>query len=421
MNDHENTVVITTTAILETLLINILVTFFFYNQQPNQEVYLVLNPHPLFIFSLIMGLRYGIRIGTFSAFISCLAYYDVYDQVFGNAELFFTQFKYYIHPLTFLWGGFIVGAFRDNHRRKQRKANETIELLRETNTHLERDYGYLESIQKDLKSQIIQADESIISLYDIAKRLGSFEIEDLYTETIGIIKKYIKATKISLYTVDTDHDFLRLKISYGDFEATNSIKASTCSWYSLVEKERKVLKNPDYTENDTLPLMVAPLVRHEKIIALLLVHSMEFDMVSEYAFTLFQLIVDWINRTLETATFVESLLENRFIGNTLLIHDSKYFLKHIKIERRRKNEFGIDYCILSYRVKNYELQELDALVRKTLRPVDKAYYNKNKQVITFLFPATKRENVIFIEDRILKNSNNRLEKIYLDPLEKAVT
>ena len=165
MNDKSKTVAITISAIIETLLVNLLVIFFFYKLQPNQDVFLVLNPHPLLIFSLIMGLRYGFKIGTFSAFLSCLFYFDVHVEIFGNAELFFTQFKYYKQPLIFLWGGFILGAFKDNHRRKLRKANETIEFLTKENEHLEKDYNFLESIQKDLKGQIIKADESIISLY----------------------------------------------------------------------------------------------------------------------------------------------------------------------------------------------------------------------------------------------------------------
>ncbi len=417
MNRKESTIVEITTVLLEILLVNILINFFFYELQPNQADYLSLNPHPLFLFSLIMGLRYGIKGGVFSACISGLFYFDVYMQTHGNVELFFTYFKYYKNPLLFLWGGFILGAFRDNHRRKVRKANETIDFLTQENANLEKDYMYLDSIQKELKNQIIKSDESISSLYDIAKKLESFEIEEIYTETIGVLMKYLKATNISLYTVDREHDYLRLKISYSDVERSNSIKASTCSWFLHVDKERKVVKNPNYRASDDVPLMVAPLIRDNRVIAAVIITSMEFDMISEYAFNLFQLIIDWINRTLEKAKYVESLKGSKYIGTSKLIKDSNYFMNQIKIERRRKKEFGMEYCLLSYRVKDCELITIDTLVKDTLRAVDLAYYNENKQVITFLLPATKREHAILIEDRIEKNFSDNFVKIDLAPLD----
>ncbi len=421
MKYKENTVVEITTAILETLLVNIVVNFFFFDQQPNQVVYFTLNPHPLLLFSLIMGLRYGIKMGLVAACISCLFYFDAYLQLHGDVKLFFTYFKYYKYPLLFLWSGFILGAFKDNHRRQVRKANETIAVLRKANDTLEKDYAYLERIEKELKNQIIKSDESIMSLYDIAKKLESFEIEEIYTETIGVLKKYLRATNITLYTVDKDQKYLRLKISYSDRENPNSIQAATCPWFLLIEKERRVVKNPHYREGDAVPMMVAPLMRNGKIIAAVLITSMEFDMISEYAFNLFQLIIDWINRTLEKAKYVESLMESKYIENTKLIQDSAYFMNQIKIERRRKIEFGMEYCILSYRVQDCDLATIDSLVRDTLRAVDLAYYNKAKGVITFLFPATKQEHANLIEERIQKKFCANFEKIYLDPLDKGVS
>ena len=414
MNTKESKFIKSLYSILETILINYLVYFFFFKRQANQEVYLLLNPNPLLFLSLIMGLRYGIKLGTFSAFISCLFYLSVYGQINGSLELFFSYFKYYKYPLLFLWSGFILGAFKDNHIRQLKNANDNIEVLTRENNNLEIDFKNVEAIQKELKNQIIKSDESIASLYEIAIKLESFEMEDVYTETIGILKKYLKVNSISLYTLDDDQQYLRLKISYGDIEEEiNSIKASTCPWFFLVNKEKKVVKNPYYKEGESRPLMIAPLIRDNKIIAVVCINNMEFSIISEYALNFFQLITDWTNRALEKATFVESLMESKYIENTKLIKDSSYFIKHINIEQRRKNEFDMEFCLFSYMVKDLTVKEIDSLVSKTLRTVDLPYYNEKKQILTLLLPATKRFNGSLIEKKIDTNFGNKLVKIDL--------
>ena len=366
-----------------------------------------------------MGLRYGFIVGTIAACISSLFYANVHFEVYGNLEAFFTQFKYFKQPLLFIWSGFVLGVFKDNYRRKIKQSQESIELLTKEYHNLERDYDSVKAIQRDLKNQIIKADESIVSLYNIAKSLESFEVEELYTETIGILKKYLKATDLSLYTIDDKHDFLRLKISYGDSNPLPSVKASTCAWLSFVEEEKKALKIPTYTTGDTHPLMAAPLIIQDKIIGIVLINSMEFDVVSEYAFVLFQLIIDWINRTIEKATFVESLMENKYIDNTHIIKNSRYFRDLILIEKRRRIEFDIEYCILSYRVRTSTLEQIDTFSRKILRSVDKIYYNRDKEVLTFLLPATNRANAHIIENKISLYFKEALEKIELNPLDNG--
>lgn len=405
-------------CIIETILINIIVYFFFFARQANQEVYLFLNPNPLLFLSLVMGLRYGMKLGSISAIISCAFYMNVFMKTNGDIKIFFNFFKYYKYPLLFLWSAFVLGAFSDNYKRKLKISKENIELVKKDNKYLEKDYKVLEKILNELKNQIIGSDESIISLYDIATRLESFETEEIYTETIGILIKYLRATDISLYTYDNKNGYLRLKISYGKVnEESSSIEAFTCPWFTKVSQARKVVKvATDFEENDS-PLMSAPLIRNKKIIAVVNIKAMEFNMISEYAFNLFQLIIDWINRSLDKATYVETLKESKYLNNTHLV-TAKYFKDRIMIEKRRKTEFGMNYCFLAYRVINLNLEEIDKLVIKTLRDVDVAYYNFDSNTLSFLLPATNKSNDFILEQKIKKNFNNNLTSIDLKQSEE---
>lgn len=403
-------------SIVETLIINVIFYFIFYVHPINQEIYLSLNPHPILFLVMFMGLRYGIGLSLISAVISCVFYISVFVSVNGTMLHFFEYFDNYKYPLLYLWTGFIFGAFRDNHFIKMEKLDSRIKALESENKFLRKDYKLLEDIQKELKQQIIGSDQSIISLYDIATSLASFNSEDIYTETVGILKKYLKVTSVALFDFDEANRYLRLKIFYGDSSnKRNSIDVNECFWFDKIEKERKVMKILNKVDENS-PLMVAPLIKNDKILAIISIYKMEFDMVSEYAFNLFQLIIDWINKALENATYVETLKNERNVDDTVLVNAS-YLRKRLEIERRRKKEFKMDYCFLSYRLEGFSIKEIDAIVRKTLRPFDLAYYNVKSRTISFLMPATNSNNTLILEEKLKRSFNDKLVDIELSPLE----
>jgi len=416
LNNNENSIKKTLICITETIIVNFILFLFIFKKQANQEVYLFLNPNPLLFLSIIMGLRYGLKLGLFSSLISCAFYIYAFFDLYNDFSLFYSSIEYYKYPLLFLWSGAILGAFKDNHRREINKLNNDYNMLKLEKNDLEADYILLEKIEKELKTQIIKSDESIISLYEIATKLETFEEEDIYTETIGVLKKYLKATNITLYTYEKESNYLRLKISYGVILEKTSIDASKCEWFKKVKEIKDVVKIPYVTESSTNPLMSAPLIRDNEIIAIVNINKMDFDMLSEYAYNLFQLIIQWINRTLQKAAFVEKLVDNKYIENTKLV-TAQHFRKRFEIEKRRKNEFGIDYCILSYRVVNLTLEELDKLCNKTLRNADIAYYNINRNTLSFLLPATKKSNSFLIIEKINNNFQDHLKPIELKILE----
>ncbi len=405
-------------CVAETIVYNWVVYYLFYKIQPNQEIYLYLNPHPLLFLAMFMGLRYGIKLSTLSSSISCIFFIYIFYLLKSDINLFFNFFKYYKYPLLFLWTSFIFGAFRDNHKRKLQLANDQIFDLTKKNKELEKDYKVIDKIQTELKKQIIGSDESIISLYDIATKLETFETEDIFTETIGVLKKYLRATNISLYAFDKVNNYLRLKISYGDYDSdVNSIYAPDCHWFKEVDKERKVVKIGYHPEDTIQPIMVGPLIRNGEIIAVVNIKKMEFDMISEYAFNLFQLIIDWINRALDKATYVENLLEDKYMGDTQLV-SSQYFKKRLEIEKRRLTEFGMEYCFISYRIVDLSINQIDDLVKNTLRHVDIAYYNDSKNTLSFLLPATKKSNSFIFEQKIKDKFDQQLVKIELKNAEE---
>jgi hypothetical protein len=397
-------------SIIETLVINVIVYYFFYMMQANQELYINLNPHPLIFLCGFMGLRYGKKIGAVTSLITCVFYIYVFVALGNELSVFFEYFTNFKNPLIFLWMALILGTFRDNHYYKMEKAEAENDLLNEDYKKLENDFHIIDKVQKELKHQIIGSNESIISLYDIASKLETFEIEDIFTETIGVLKKYLKVTAASIYYYDEKSQYLRLKILYGDnLLDRSSFPISEFPCYEEAIRTHSVVKWKQ-GDKDNQPLMVAPLIKDGKIIAFINIESMDFDILSEYAHRLFNLITDWVSKALSKANYVEDLTNSKYIDGTILA-TPEYFEKRLAIEERRRKEFNMEYGILKYKNNAFCVYDLNKTVSKALRVVDVVGYDKESKVLSILMPATKNNALHIIEERIANNFGYKLEKI----------
>ncbi|SHH80981.1 GAF domain-containing protein [Clostridium grantii] len=397
-------------SVLETILFNVIVYYIFFILQSNQEVYLNLNPHPLFILSIVMGLRYGKKMGFVSACISVCFFVYVFLQINKDINLLVEYFNNYKYILLFLWSAVVLGTFKDNYTSNIKKQSDEINLLEESFAQLKKDYSVSEKIQKELKRQIISSEESIISLYDIASKLETFETEELYTETIGILAKYLRATAISIYYYSEESNYLRLKISYGnEIEDRKSLLITNSKGFSQVIYKERVVRWQEIEEED-FPLMSAPLVRNNKVIAVVNIENMDFDRISEYAFQLFKLIMDWVNKSLNQAIYIDEMKESKYIKETKLMKIN-FFQERLKVEEQRKKDFGMDFGLLKYKVFDLSLQSINDKATKSLRSVDIISYDINNKILFILVPATAKENLYIVEDRILTNFKESITKI----------
>lgn len=397
-------------TIIETLVVNAIVYLLFYMLKANQEVYINLNPHPLIFFSAFMGLRYGKKLGLLSAVITSYIYILVFVSLNYELSFFFQYFSNFKNPLICLWIALILGIFRDNHLYNTAKLKDENKTLKEEYLKLEKDFHVIDRVQKELKNQIIGSNESIISLYDIASKLETFEIEDIFTEIIGVLKKYLKVTSASIYYYDEVNQFLRLKIKYGEnIIDRSSFAIDEFPCYESAIKSRTVVK---WKKGDSKkqPLMVAPIIKNNKIIAFINIENMEFDVLSEYAYRLFTLITDWVNKALSKAHFIDEISEKKYIDNTLFAVP-EYFNKRVAVEEDRRIKFSMEYGLLKLKNESFRIEELNSIVSRSLRIVDIASYDVETKILSILLPATKLKDMHIIEERFLTHFEYKLSKI----------
>lgn len=398
-------------SLAETLVVNMVCYYIFFVWQSNQDVYLLLNPHPSFLLSLLVGARYGNVAGLISSLVSCLFYIYAHFEVNHNIGNVFTYFQYYKFLLMFIMGAVLTGYIKDKLDIRSELQKHEISLLTESYKHLKKNHHDLEKTQQELKKQIINSEESILHLYEIASRLDTLDMEGVYTETVGILKKYLKADTISIYSYIEESRYLRLKlkIGQGGFDK-RSIDIGSSKGFTMVTEEKRAIRWNEVKE-DQFALMSAPIMKDDKILAVVNIEKMDFDKLSEYAFQLFKLIIDWVNKALSQAIYVDELKESKYIPQTNWLRYD-YFIERLKEEERRLQEFGMEFCLLNFILEQHEEpRSLSEVLSGYLRSVDVVGYDEQRGVLYILLPATPKNDLIVVEQRILSKMGHLLGRI----------
>ncbi len=373
-----------------------------------QIPFLTMNLHPLFIVSCIIGIRHGFLAGLLSSLVSSFVYFFSYSYLDLDPMLFFNSYEYYKYPLIFTLGGYLSGRISDSNSQKLHEMQKENKIILKEYDQLENTYSKTIQMYNELKEQIVGAEYSIFSLYDIASSLQTTNPEKVYTESIGLLYKFIKARSVTLYTLEKN-GYMRMKIHFGKKHNKNRTKkySEDPMYQEAIRTKRAVRWNRDAGED--APIFSAPIVAKDKVIGIIDIESIDFEYVTEYSFSIFQVISDWIAKALYQALEIDKQFK-------LMGVDYSNMLELPQIERQkqeeiiRKEKYGLPYCSASYNLGNADSDKVVPLLQKSLRNVDYIAYDRKNNRVVILLPATDEENYIIVENRLFSALGYRLDR-----------
>lgn len=394
-------------SFLESLALNLLAFIVFFILNPVREDFMNMNLHPLLIITAFMAMKYGNYLGLLSATISTIIFIYSYSLLGKDLYLFFTDFAHYKFLLMFYLSAIVLGKFKDD-KEKQRK----YKTLKEKYEKLQKNHEKTKLIKEELQEQIVGAEESILSLYEIASSLESLDAEEIYTGIMKVLAKFLQVKRASIYTLNDKKDFLRLKLCIGkQSELENSIDLNENSYFKSVVNNKEVIKKPQGCLSET-PLFSAPLIDDKKeVIGIINVEKMNFEMITAHSYNLFKIIIDWTNKSLARALLVEKRVSNEKYYKSTDIIKYEQFKKRLTEERIRRNRYDMSYGLIKFKKGNYNLNKLDEIFKNLIRDVDIVAYNEKAKTIYVLFPVTPNKFIPKIRRRILKAFNHQLEMI----------
>jgi len=387
-------------CVIENLALSALIYAVWFALSPRQEHFLTMNLHPLLIMVAMSALRYGNYLGLVSATFASIVFLYANYVLGRDLVLFFTSWEHYKFLLMFFLTAVVLGTVRDyGDQRVAELETQLSDVQDERNALLEAQQK-ANIINRELKRQIIGTEDSILSLYNLSLALESLRPETLYSEVASVLARFLRAQAVSIYTVEANGEFLRLKVDLGhDTLPPKSLRASEHQYLTTVLKEQKAYRvSIESAPSD--PLFSAPILRDDKVIAVINVDQAIFHAVTEYSFQLFRLVVEWTARSLERALDVdEARTAVHYLPNSRFLR-MPYFEERLAEERQRFVKFGLPYKLLALDCEHSALPALEQSLNQCLRLSDVRGYDESKQRVLVLLPLTDAGNLANVQARL---------------------
>lgn len=378
----------------------IFLVFFYFN--PLRAAFITMNIHPLLILVALMSLRYGNYLGLFCAAVASATFVYAYHLLGRDLIIFFLEWSHYKFILMFFLTAVLLGSAKD-------RSDIAIDRLREDLAETKKELADLSENEKkshfiasELKKQIVGAEDSILSLYEVATSLNTVHSEEVYTEVMTVMARFLRAKAVAIYVVDRDPGYLRLKVHMGDSEGLKvSLRVDDHAYLQSVVHELKVV-NVGSDSAATDPLFSAPIIKEGKAIAVINIEDADMSMVTQYTYNLFKIIVEWISKALTRALEIEDVVERDAYLPGTIIRKWEHFVARVEEEKRRYTKFGLPYGLIRMPRGDYPLEDISTKLRGLIRQVDAVGFDTSQNEIQILLPITTCAVLAKVAERLEK-------------------
>ncbi|NOU90886.1 hypothetical protein GC102_34920 [Paenibacillus sp. LMG 31460] len=370
------------------------------------------SPNPFLFVTLYFSLRYGTRIGAASAVGASLLHILTYLQINGDLFGLFDQWDQ-ANWFVCYWGiALFVGHVSSDLRFRYAILADEFEDNKQQLAKMDTSYHDLLFVKKALETKVVGAQESMYTLYKIAKALDSEDSEIIFTDAVRLCKDLIQAGSIVIYRMSPGGDVLRLKVYYGaETHYPSTVFLDQPSLYSQVCNEKTIQMRPE-GESADIPILAGPLLDENKqIIGIIGLNGLDFVALNKHTMDLFRLILTWMGESCVKAFQKEQKLnEQRYFPNTRVMKPD-YFYAKLNEETIRATDFAQKFLLLQIPIEFSEMEETEALIeinaltQQMLRDEDAMAYDSFRGELLFLLPATSPELASRIEDRIRDRFN----------------
>ncbi len=387
-------------CILENVVILAVIFLIWFTYNPMRENFIHINLHPLLILVALMSLKYGNYLGVLSASMASLVFLYAYHLLGRDLIIFFTEWSHYKFILMFFLTAVVLGSFKDRKdltitdlRAELLRAEAEIEQLTEFDKKSR-------VINEQLHKQIVGAEDSLLSLHEVANALESVEPEVIYTEMMTVLARFLEARTVSIYSVDNENGYVRLKLRMGGAGVmASSLKIAEHPYLQQVINEQCIARQ-SAESHASEPVFSAPIIKDSKTVAVINVEEAGLWAVTEYYYNLFRVIVGWCNKALVRAMEYERVACKQCYYTESRIMQMGQFEKRVEEEEKRRSKFGLDYSLITLKNVRHSLPALNEAVNDLLRTVDVAAYDPRQSELHILLPVTARDFAAKVEARL---------------------
>ncbi|MCL4378199.1 MAG: hypothetical protein M1409_07465 [Actinobacteria bacterium] len=351
------------------------------------------------VYIVIMGILWGQTQAYISMILSSALYIGM--NLFSGTDLitFFYTPGNLLRLAVYVLAGIVTGYSIERKNRELESKELSFQSLKNKYMFLADIYNETRIVKNELESQIIDAEDSFSAIYKIIQEVDSLEIEKVFSGAISAIERIMKTNQVSIYTLNNDgtSKFMRLKARslLLKEKVPNSIIVSEFNAVREVINTKSLFINRKFEPG--IPIMIAPVLDDKNVIAVISIHSTEFENLTVYYKNLFQTVTELITNAIKRAYFFEaSLKDKRYVANTRIL--TPYTFDKILSEiKNNKAELGMSYTLLKVKNPDKPYKEISDRIVTAIRDNDYIGLSNDENIYILLSNTQNNYSGILID------------------------
>lgn len=350
------------------------------NFQDDSTVNSITNLDFSYVYIIIIGLLYGKKQTMWSVLLSSVYLIMRYISYGSDFVWLFYRTEPMIHIATYMFIGTAVGYVTDMKDKTLAESRQQLENAKKRFDFL---YGnYLDAVHlKDtFYKQVLNNSNSLGKTAHIFKQLESVRRDQLYVAACNVVCEFLGVENAALYTVGRNGYYLRLRVRKGEICANipQSLKIEDNPYLLELFEEKHVFINKSLQRD--IPDMAAPIRFGDKIIAVIQIYNIPFEMFSLQNEIMLKVVSLLIATAVRKAAIYEELLQEKMYLPDTRIMRSDYFTERLEEAKqyeimqaltfRRARIISQDGIVIENIIKNEAYSQLWSKLDKLVREED---------------------------------------------------
>ena len=287
-----------------------------------------------YVYIMIMGLLYGKKQAAWSVILSCAYLITRYINYGANLVDILYRIEPMIHMATYMFIGTAVGYITDSKNNMFEEIKQQLKNLKKRFDFLYSNYLETAQLKDTFYKQVLNNSNSLGKAAHILRQLESVRRDKLYVMACNVVSEFMGVENVALYTVGRNGYYLRLRVRKGEFCAniSQSLKIEDNLYLLNLFEEKQVFINKSLQKN--IPDMAAPILFGDKIIAVIQIYNIPFEMFSVQSEIMLKVVSLIIATAVRKAALYEDLLQDKmYLPNTRIMR-SDYFTERLEEAER---------------------------------------------------------------------------------------
>ncbi|UKS25795.1 NAD-dependent epimerase/dehydratase family protein [Paenibacillus sp. HWE-109] len=354
------------------------------------------------IYILVISMLYGTRQSIISFALSSLLFLGM--SLYNGRDLisFIYDSQSMVTLAAYLFIGIVVGYTVDRKNSEIKTAKIEVVASEERNEFLSEIYNDTRLVKEELQNQIMNTEDSFGKIYNITKELDSLEPELIFNSAISVLEQIMKSNSISIYSFNKYGNFLRLtaKSKVTEMQLAKSMKVADFSHLQQLVESKSLYSNKALDQN--IPVLSAPIMDHDRIIAVVNLHQLPFENFTLYYQNLFKVAVELISASLSKANrYLEATQSERYIDGTEILTEEAFFTV-LDSKKQTKIKQNIEYTLLVIPHTDIQVEELSTKVSSFLRETDVIGKGPDGRYY-ILLSNSEQQDAAIVTERITKS------------------